>query len=74
MGGPKFCAMKIARDVRDYAKGLNEQKGFEADGAQNPSSMTREAGMAAGLRQSAYSEASYSLKTREEIHVACERA
>jgi phosphomethylpyrimidine synthase len=46
MRGPKFCSMKITQDVRDYAKGLNEQQGFGAEGEQNPSSMTREVGMA----------------------------
>jgi len=46
MRGPKFCSMKITQDVRDYAKGLNEKQGFGAAGEQNPSSMTREAGMA----------------------------
>jgi phosphomethylpyrimidine synthase len=32
--------------VRDYAATLNDQKGFGAEGEQNPSSITREQGMA----------------------------
>jgi phosphomethylpyrimidine synthase len=39
--------MKITQDVRDYAATLNDQKGFGAAGEQNPSALTREAGMAA---------------------------
>jgi phosphomethylpyrimidine synthase len=46
MCGPKFCSMKITQDVRDYAATLNDQKGFGAEGEQNPSSITREQGMA----------------------------
>jgi phosphomethylpyrimidine synthase len=46
MCGPKFCSMKITQDVRDYAATLNDQQGFGAEGDQNPSSLTREQGMA----------------------------
>jgi phosphomethylpyrimidine synthase len=46
MCGSKFCSMKITQDVRDYAATLNDQKGFSAAGAENPSSLTREQGMA----------------------------
>jgi phosphomethylpyrimidine synthase len=46
MCGPKFCSMKITQDVRDYAKGLNDQQGFGAEGEQIPSSLTKEQGMA----------------------------
>ena len=46
MCGPKFCSMKITQDVRDYAATLNEQKGFGAEGEQNPPSLTMEQGMA----------------------------
>jgi len=46
MCGPKFCSMKVAQDVRDYAATLNVQQGFSAAGAENPSSLTREQGMA----------------------------
>jgi phosphomethylpyrimidine synthase len=46
MCGPKFCSMKITQDVRDYAKALNDQQGWSAEGATSPSSLTREQGMA----------------------------
>jgi phosphomethylpyrimidine synthase len=46
MCGPKFCSMKITQDVRDYAATLNDQQGFGAGGDQNPSSLTKEQGMA----------------------------
>ena len=40
MRGPKFCAMKITQEVRDYAATLcdKEQQGFGTEGAQIPSS------------------------------------
>jgi len=31
MCGPKFCSMKITQDVRDYAKGLNDQQAGMAE-------------------------------------------
>ena len=46
MCGPKFCSMKITQDVRDYAATLNDRQGFGAEGDQNPSSLTKEQGMA----------------------------
>ncbi len=56
MCGPKFCSMKITQDVRDYAAGLGDnekaalgldktQKANGAEGATEPSALTREAGM-----------------------------
>ena len=57
MCGPKFCSMKITQDVRDYAAGLGDndkaalgldkaaQKANGAEGATEPSYLTREAGM-----------------------------
>ena len=38
--------MKITQDVRDYAATLNDQKVGSAEGANQLSSLTREAGMA----------------------------
>ena len=38
--------MKITQDVRDYAATLNDRQGFGAEGDQNPSSLTKEQGMA----------------------------
>jgi phosphomethylpyrimidine synthase len=46
MCGPKFCSMKITQDVRDYAATLNDQEVGSAEGANQLSFLTREAGMA----------------------------
>ena len=43
MCGPKYCSMKITRDVRDYAATLNDQEAWSAGATGN---VTREQGMA----------------------------
>jgi phosphomethylpyrimidine synthase len=39
MCGPKFCAMKITQDVRDYAARLNDPASVGTESAQTPSSI-----------------------------------
>jgi len=46
MCGPKFCSMKITRDVRDYAATLNDPQKRAIAGAETEAQKEIEAGMA----------------------------